>query len=434
MTRLALWSCSSTPQQSKVLQFLKTFIRVVLITAKEFQGNELSLRSSALTYTILLSLVPMLAMSTAVVKGLGGGNQLRQVISSYILTLDESTTSVSTEETASQQQTEETKDAPSSKLTDHLQSATDKLFDYVDRTNFATLGTIGVLGIFVSVLLVLSNIETSMNIIWHVENGRSLIRKISDYLTLVILMPISINVGFAASAVLKNPTLFSKLESLLPVIWIQAVILELIPILFITLTLYVIYLFFPNTKVKTLPALTGALFAGFFWFKAQNIYITLQVGVAKYNAIYGSFATVPLFLIWIFFGWVFILAGAQIAYACQNRDSYELVPAVHPPAESLSAAFDIVLQVSEAFNESRPCTGNTVQEKLQEYPPSLISQTIRELIDGDILRITEPQGLLLPAVPPEKVQHKEIVTAILGTSSLPTAGGQRCREVLVGAE
>ena len=302
--------------------------RIVLITLREFQLNNLSLRSGALTYTILLSMVPMLAMSTAVVKGLGGGDQLREVVYKYIETLEQSSPIELTIPPAG-----DTNDQPSdlpaeaepAGLTSHLRSAADQLFDYVDRTSFATLGTFGMLGIFLTVILVLNNIEAAMNTIWQVEAGRSLIRKVTDYLTLMVLMPISINVALAAGTILESQSLGIHLDTFIPVDWIQLVLLKGVPVFFLSITLYIIYLFFPNTKPKTLPTLIGAVLAGTLWFITQNIYISLQIGVAKYNAIYGSFATVPLFLVWIYFGWFFVLLGAQVAYAIEKNDRYQLI-------------------------------------------------------------------------------------------------------------
>ena len=217
-------------------QALHAFVRVLLITAREFRKNELSLRASALTYTILLFLVPMLAMSTALVKGLGGNNQLRQVVAGYIDTLEQNP--VPTAPDPSQfggDPADESANADemTATLTVHLRSAADKLFDYVDKTDFTTLGSIGVLVMLITIILVFDTIEQAMNTIWKVPSGRTALRKITDYLALLILMPIAINIGFAATTVIKNPTLLAIIEPFLPVIWLQTFFLLLLPILFI---------------------------------------------------------------------------------------------------------------------------------------------------------------------------------------------------------
>lgn len=429
-SQLLTWADTQDRERFFVTKILHTICRIVLITVQEFKKNELSLRAGALTYTILLSLVPILAMSTAVVKGLGGGDQLRQVVYSYIETIDPGKSPTKKIE---EQQEIPLSDQADSNLTEHLYEAVDTIFNYVDKTNFATLGTIGVMGIFLSVVLVFGNIETAMNTIWHVESGRSIMRKVADYLALVVLMPISINVGFAASAVLKNEALLSKFSILLPMVWIQAFILKFIPIFFLTLTLYVIYLFFPHTKVKSIPALTGALFASFFWFEAQNIYINLQVGVSKYNAIYGSFATLPLFLVWMYFGWLFILCGAQLGYAFQNKDTYQINHKKTTPSLRLSIAFDLMAYVRQSFEEEATATIDTFQEKFPVHSLSLVNDVTTELINHNLIHRSDSDCSIKPSIPMSNDDQSKIISAILGSGFSQTDGGSKSNEILKAA-
>ena len=142
----------------------------------------------------------------------------------------------------------------SNNLTSHLRSAVDMLFDYVDKTNFATLGTIGVVGILFSVLLMLGHIESAMNAIWKVSASRPILRKIADYLTLMILLPISINIAFAAIAFLKNPVLASKMNQLIPFPWLQSLLLKPVPILCYHPDLLCNVYFLHQHQGKSLPA------------------------------------------------------------------------------------------------------------------------------------------------------------------------------------
>ncbi|MBT8356101.1 MAG: YihY/virulence factor BrkB family protein, partial [Desulfofustis sp.] len=302
------------------LRWLHKIARILLISLREMNENVLTLRAGYLTYAMLLSMVPILAMSTAVVKGLGGGDQIRELAYSYIDTLERTSTDFSispSNEIASETQGEEGAETQPD-LTTQLRAAIDKIFNYVDKTNFATLGTFGMVGIFLSVILVLGQIEKSLNVIWKVKDGRSILRKVADYIALMILFPISINVALASGTMLESQTLSMHLDQFLPMDWLQTLLLKGVPILFLSLTLYVIYIFFPNTKTGGLPTIIGAFVAGFCWFLTQNVYISMQIGVAKYNAIYGSFATIPLFLAWVWVAWLFVLIGAQLAYAIQN--------------------------------------------------------------------------------------------------------------------
>jgi len=418
---LSAWADMKVTNPSLLNSIAHGFLRIILITMDGFKKNDLSLRSSALTYTVLLSLVPMLAMSTAVVKGLGGGNQLREAAYTYIETLGHNTS-------------EAESSLGQGKLTDHLRSAADKLFDYVDNTNFATLGTIGMIGILFSVILVLSHIESAMNAIWMVQNGRSIIRKIADYLTLLVLMPISINVAFAASAFLANPKLASKVNMIIPVLWLQTLLLQLLPVFFIALTLYVIYIFFPNTKVKSLPAAFGAILAAFLWFGVQNMYITLQVGVAKYNAIYGSFATLPLFLIWMFFGWMFILAGAQVAFAVQNMTTYKLRKIPAKPSQNLAAAFDIIHLTYSSFEHKTSLTASNIYSKLPEYSEAVLQEVIAQLQETGIIHLSQSSRQVLPSGPIENFDNQTVIDIILGSDAPDTPGGNQSLQVIRGIE
>lgn len=423
--RLKAWADGQQTDAPAWHKLVRLVVRLILIAATEFSGNALSLRSAALTYTVLLSLVPILAMSTALVKGLGGDNQLRKVAYTYIDTLTDKTN-----DTIDRTQMATAPDGSSlskngASLTDHLRSAVDQLFEYVDKTNFATLGSIGVGGILLSVILVLSNIEEAMNGIWKVASGRSLLRKVADYLTLLILLPISINVAFAASAMLQSPVLIAKINILIPVIWIQTLLLKTLPVAIITLTFYIMYIFFPNTKVKSLPALLGASLAAFLWTLVQDIYITLQIGVANYNAIYGSFATLPLFLVWIYLGWLFILTGAQVAYSCQNIRTYRLLPLTAAPALKLGAAFDIMERVCSAFAGAQAITSGDLVRLLPQYQPAIIAEIVTKLREAGLLHVSQTDNRLLPASPGENRYSQEVITLIFGTDTAATSGGAR---------
>lgn len=443
--KIMQWADQLPPRQNPFIKFFRTALRIVLICVNEFKKNELSLRAAALTYTILLSLVPILAMSTAIVKGLGGGDQLKEVVYNYLDTLDKNSQHAppvpieipddtgaagTVADDAELKQPTPVKQTGGESMTKHLRSAVDQLFEYVDKTNFATLGTFGVLGIFLSMLLVFNHIENAMNAIWHVIKSRPLIRKLSDYLTLLILMPISINVAFASSAILKNQNLNAKLDIIMPIAWIQALIFKFVPVFFIAITLFIIYLFFPNTKVKSLPAFIGAFLGATLWFGIQNIYISLQVGVSNLNAIYGSFATLPLFLIWIYMGWVFILFGAEIAYAVQNRNKYQLIDHPGIPSLRLSAAFDIMQMVYDQHERGLPQKIDKIADELKFLHPQAVKETISLLIKKNLVYQVSGNTALVPAQPKEKLENSLIIQSILGEESSDTGGGKKSQQAL----
>ncbi|MCL7487797.1 MAG: YihY/virulence factor BrkB family protein [Desulfobulbaceae bacterium] len=449
------WAFKHHGGENKFQALIRSWFRIFFIMTHEFPNTRITIRAAALTYSIVLSLVPILAMSTAVLKGLGSDNQIKIAAYAFIDQLEpglppEQKASGTGEEIAPVAEPAPEKTSPISgrethqdaadeaaaeSLTSHLRNAVDTIFDYVDRTNFAALGAFGIAGLLMAVVLVLSTIESAMNEIWHTREGRSVSRKIMDYLALLILLPISINLALAGDAVLESPRMMSYLHTIIPSVWAVTTLLKLLPFFFVVLTLMVMYQFFPNVRVKTHAALAGALFAGIFWFVVQRAYIVLQIGVAKYNAIYGSFATVPLFLIWIHLGWTFILLGASLAYAVQNRNQYQLPGKISTPQRNLQLAFDILNTAYANFARKIPTTVDDLATANPGDELGNIQEITDRLIDSGLLYRTENNGPgFVPATPAENMEAREVVQLILGHEQIPTPGGEFSKQVIEAAE
>ena len=429
------WADSVPSDGFAPLRWLHKLARIILISLREMSENVLTLRAGYLTYAMLLSMVPLLAMSTAVVKGLGGGDQLRELAYAYIDTLEETSPALATAPSNDETETAqgESNTDQSADLATHLRSAADKIFNYVDKTNFATLGTFGMVGIFLSVILVLGQIEKSLNVIWKVKNGRSFLRKVADYIALMILFPISINVALAAGTMMESQALSVHLDQFLPISWLQTLLLKGVPVLFLSLTLYVIYIFFPNTKTGGVPTMIGAFVAGFCWFLTQNIYISMQIGVAKYNAIYGSFATIPLFLAWVWVAWLFVLIGAQIAYAIQNEPTYHFTVRSFDPALRLSAALDVCKTIGQRFNSAEQTRSEDLIDSNRDYTPELVGQTVDTLVGAGLLHHFSETGELILSRPPEQISGRFVVETVLGSETPATFGGDRAALAVEGA-
>ncbi len=429
--KLFYWLDKNHPHLSPLRQRFFSASRIIIITLYQFSKNNLSLRSSAITFTLLLSMVPMLAMSTAVIKGMGGGDQLKNLAYKYIDTLEENK-GFTLPQFGLKEEKQKHKIEQKKTLTTWLRIVVNKVFDYVDRTNFATLGSFGVLGILFTALLMLNHIEKTMNVIWEVTSGRSLLRKLSDYLTLLVLFPLSINITFAASALLHHPEISEKLDLLFPFDWIQALVFQAVPIFFITISLCAMYIFFPNTKVKTVAALTGALLAATLWFIMQNVYITLQIGVAKYNTIYGTFASAPLFLAWIWLGWVFIFLGAQFAWAIQNYQRFSFTVIHAEPALQLAAAFDISAVIYRSFKTGQAITSQQILEQIK-YQYTLGKNVLEKLVARRIFHYSQSDDRLLPRSPEQEFDQSEIAKTILGQNAPDTEGGRKSQQAIAAA-
>jgi len=350
------------------------FMRVCAIIIQEFRKDTVTLRASALTFTIVLSLVPMLALSTAVLKGLGAGDQLRETAYTLIaqVAAEPEKSPPATAEKATDGTPNEEEQPSGKDFNSHLREAVDQVFDYVDRTNFATLGAAGIIILFFTVIMVIGSIEEAMNAIWNAPCGRALGRRIMDYLALMVLFPIAINAGLGVSAVLNSPWLAEKMRYILPANWVLTMSSHLLPFLVLSGTFTLLYQFLPNTKVRFRPALAGGLAGAIGLLLIQKVYLHLQIGVARYNAIYGSFATVPLFLLWIHLGWIVFLSGAEVAFALQVCRYYQPQHAAISPARRLALSLDILTVIFKNFHQSggridnsgnqrRPAGGRTAE-------------------------------------------------------------------------
>jgi membrane protein len=420
----------STAEDQFGMKILRALCRIFFIVTREAKEDKITLRASALTFTVVLSLVPMLALGTAVLKGLGAGDQMRIAAYKFIDQFESAAETLNFNQGEEQPATADkpaqapVKDAESKEpaaeqqsqsgnLTGHLHSAVDKIFAYVDRTNFATLGTFGIVGMVLAALGVLGSIEQSMNAIWQTRRGRGLGRKIIDYMALMILLPISVNLALAASTTVQSSALYARFQDVLP-IFMYGFFLKLLPLLILVLTFTLLYRFIPNTKVELFPALGGGLFGGFSWYAVQIIYIKLQIGVAKYNAIYGSFATLPLFFLWIYVAWVVFLIGAEVAFAVQVWKHYQWEKVKLSPVVKLAMAFDIMEAALNDFTARRVTDKSTLALHLNRADNS-ISVIVNDLVEGGMLR--QVSGKLegyVPAAPSAQLKPVEIMDIIFG--------------------
>jgi len=242
-----------------------------------FKNHNDTLWASALTYTLSLSLVPILAVALSTVKGLGGTDAIKPVIEQYVAI--------------------------------RSPELTNRILLYVGHINAATLGTVGGATLLVTVLLTLTTIERALNTIFNVPHERLWLRKFTDYLSITFTMPVLL-----AAAVSLKASLATNLPRVLGLGWIAAT-------LPVWASFSFLYLFFPNRRVRWDCAALGGLVAAILLEIGQWAYITFQVSAGRYQAIYGALAAVPILLTWIYIAWTIILVGAELAAAAQGTEA-----------------------------------------------------------------------------------------------------------------
>ncbi|ACS80566.1 YihY/virulence factor BrkB family protein [Maridesulfovibrio salexigens] len=278
------WSASHVSGPIKILH---TMARVGYLVTIGFLRDQCIIRASALTFTTMLSIVPFLAVAFSLMKGMGFQD------SSYIQEM-------------------------LLKVSAGREEVVGKILEYVDNTNVQTLGWIGVATLLFTVLSTVGTVEKAFNIIWKVSHGRTFWRKFTDFFSVIFICPVAVIVATSVSVSIKKQAVLQQFGSIYGITELESFLISLAPLVLIWLSFTFIYAFMPNTKVRITSALAGGVVAGTVWQMAQWAYINWQIGVTKYNAIYGSFAQLPLFLVWLYASWVIVLLGSEISYAVQN--------------------------------------------------------------------------------------------------------------------
>lgn len=272
------------------------FIRLMVLMSRNFTADNLYLHASALTFYVLLSIVPIVAMAFGIAKGFG----FEKMLETRLL-----------EVLPGQQEV----------IANTIVYARNLL----EETRGGLLAGIGVAILLWTVIKVLGTIEQSFNDIWKIERSRSMYRKFSDYLSLMFIGPIFVILSSSLNVFITTQlqTMTQQVKFLGYVSPMLLSMMKTVPYILIWILFTILYMFLPNTKVRFFPGLAAGVIAGTSYQVLQWIYITFQIGVAKYNAIYGSFAALPLFLFWLQLSWLVVLVGAEIAYTVQNREMLE---------------------------------------------------------------------------------------------------------------
>jgi len=263
-------------------------IKTIILAARGFQSENLSVKASALTYRILLAIVPMLAVLLGIAKGFGFQGAVRQELFKYF-------------------QGHEME----------LNRALSFVESYIDQAQGGVIVGIGLLLLFYTVISLISAVEAAFNDIWQVQKSRPWNRKIIDYMALFLIVPILMTVSSGMSLFITTieTSFLSQYVFLTPIV---DAILKIAPFLIVTMIFTALYILLPNTKVHFLNALIAGFVAGSAFQVFQYFYINGQIWVSKYNAIYGSFAAIPLLLLWLQLSWLICLFGAELSYASQN--------------------------------------------------------------------------------------------------------------------
>lgn len=332
--------------------------KLLFYTVQGLSSHGTMVRSAALTFYTLMSLVPVVALVFAVVKGFGLAEGLEQNLYEVL--------------------------PQSPEVIDYVVGFAQKA---LARTQGGWVALVGVLTLFWAVIKVFGSIEDAFNNIWEVRSTRSAARKYGDYIAVVVVAPIlwviSSSMGNYAAEILGvagSPALevLSRAGSLV-VAWVMFTF---------------IYVVLPSTKVRFTAALTAGVVAGTAFVLFQWGYVYLQRWMTSYNAIYGSFAALPLFLLWMQISWEILLLGGELSFAYQNVARFD------EERESLLVSYDcrrklmvgVMVLVSRAFRDGRGAVSfSEIRDRL-DVPTRIMNNILYTLVQSRMLNEIRTEG------------------------------------------
>ncbi len=385
-------------------------LKIILLAFKGFNEDKCSLRANALTFYSMMSVVPAVALAFGISKGFG----MQEVLEKEII-----------EKMKGQEE-----------VLKFIIGFADKMLEQVKG---GIIAGIGILFLVYTVFKLLKNIEESFNDIWGVPHSRSFSRRLSDYLSVLFIGPILFILSSSTTVFIKTQItdITEKITLLGPVSPLIFLSLKIIPFFVIYLLLAFVYIYMPNTRVRYKSAVLGGVAAGTMYVLWQYIYITMQIGAAKYGAIYGSFAVIPLFMIWLQVSWLIVLFGAEIAFAHQNVDTYEM----ESFSEKVSIALKMVLAIRIAgmcvqnfVKGEMPLSGKQISDAL-ELPVRLTNRLLSDLVECHVLSETKGKDEKLTYYQPARdvgtltIHH--VITALekLGDNSIIYADSDELEKI-----
>lgn len=355
-----------------------------MVVAWEFSEHLLSLRATGLVYATLLSLVPFLAVTFSVLKAFGVQNVAEPFLNRLLMPLGPWAAEI-----------------------------TRTLVEFINNMKVGVLGAAGVAGLFVTVITLIQKIEDALNHIWRIRRARSLARQFSDYLSVVLVGPVLVftAVGLIASA--QSYWLVQRMLQL-QVIGPALVVVGgwLLPLIFLWAAFTFLYRFVPHTHVPLRSALVGGAGAAVLWEAAGVAFAALVGGSAQYPAIYSGFSVLVLFLLWLYYAWLVVLVGGQVAYFHQHPAAYL---ASHRRPSHLSRermALATMIEVSQRHLTGKPLGDLEALSLGLNVPPAALEELVEELVErGLLLRAEEPKGIALGRAP-ERVAVAEILDVV----------------------
>jgi len=352
---------------SKIVRFSINVIKIIIITSKKLRDNRFNVEASALTLYTLMSVVPVIAIFFGIAKGFGMDNLLQKEIEKHL----------NGQEVL-------------------IQYITGFAHNMLQNTNGGLIAGVGLLILLWSVIQLLSKIEISFNNIWNVKKSRSIIRKFTDYISIILIAPVFIIISGSINVLVANFSNISIINNYFAPIVVN--LLWLIPFLLTALLFSFIYIVIPNTSVKPHAAIIGGLFTGIIFQITQSGYVFVQYKLSSYNAIYGSFAILPLFIIWLNIAWYIVIGGAHLVNTIETYKNYSLYQNNNKQLNIYSNILYSIIIVKELIktivNNNEPLNVHDISKKTK-LPLYICNDILSNLVEKKILYIVDKDKYII---------------------------------------
>ena len=340
------------------LGWLVAPLRYVYVLFRDLGQGGLGLRAMSLVYSTLFALVPTVAVAFAMLKAFGYDQELEPVLYEFLRPLG-----------------------------DQAYVVTEQIMGFVENVRGTLLGTLGIIFLVYTIVTMIQKVEEALNFAWHVDRPRSLGRRVTEYLVVMLVGPLVAVLTMVMLASVEGSAAVAQLEGLATG---ETDRLHIAPYL-LTIGLFLfVYTYMPNTRVRFVSALIGAVAAGSLWTMIGAIFTRIVVYSTKTMAIYAGFAVVLLFLLWLYISWLILLLGAQLSFYLQHpehlRTGHEDIDVTGALRERL--ALSIMWLLGDRFQKGGPrWTVNALAERLM-MPGYLLNEVVSTL---------EANGLVLTA-------------------------------------
>lgn len=383
--------------------FIGRQMRKFHLIGKGFIEDKCLLRSSALAYTTLLTIVPIFSAVLLIIKAFGSGSEQQIIIErvqEFIERIIPPGTILKGQETLA-----------------HMIAT--KYYEFAEKMSASRVGSIGIIFLLITIISLLITVEKSMNDIWGVKKNRPIVNKLVIYWAILTLTPVLLIPALSTGFIARSQSIIALLTEYVPFEWFAGLIQSsLLPFVFMILAYTIFYIVMPNTKVRFKSAFFAAVIASFFFNAAVNTfgYIMVLTGKAEsFRIVYGTLALVPLLLLFVYIAWVITLFGAEYAFADQNAATYYLE---HETANANiiskeRLALRLVGEITKAFKEGKESPSAVFLQDKLNLPIRVINNTLNILEkSGILICINERDMIYHPAKSIDTIKIKDVLSSV----------------------